>query len=71
MLLALILSLLLAKPIVHESPIWAVDFSPDGKSIATGSQDSTLQLWDLTVSGDNAKLRNHTVRRITDGLYGG
>jgi len=31
----------------HESNITCVFFSPDGKSILTGSQDSTACLWDL------------------------
>jgi len=57
----------LTKPIEHESPVWAVGFSPDEKTIATGSQDSTLQLWDLSISGDTADLKKHTSLRITDG----
>jgi len=31
----------------HRSSITSVAFSPDGKSILTGSQDSTARLWDL------------------------
>jgi WD40 repeat protein/energy-coupling factor transporter ATP-binding protein EcfA2 len=31
----------------HNSDIMSVAFSPDGKSILTGSQDSTSRLWDL------------------------
>jgi WD40 repeat protein len=31
----------------HENSILSVAFSPDGKSILTGSQDSTARLWDL------------------------
>src|SRR5579883_2361096 len=31
----------------HSSNIWAISFSPDGKTIATGSADHTVRLWDL------------------------
>jgi WD40 repeat protein len=31
----------------HENNILSVSFSPDGKNILTGSQDSTARLWDL------------------------
>jgi WD40 repeat protein len=31
----------------HDNNILSVAFSPDGKSILTGSQDSTARLWDL------------------------
>ncbi len=31
----------------HGSDVMSVAFSPDGKSILTGSQDSTARLWDL------------------------
>ena len=31
----------------HSDVIWAASFSPDGKTILTGSMDSTARLWDL------------------------
>ena len=34
----------------HTNSIWALAFSPDGKTLASGSADQTVKLWD-TVSG--------------------
>lgn len=29
----------------HTDWVWAVVFSPDGRTLATGSRDHTVQLW--------------------------
>ena len=29
----------------HSSPVWSVAFSPDGKQIASGSEDNSIKLW--------------------------
>lgn len=29
----------------HHGPIWTINFSPDGKMYATGSEDGTVKLW--------------------------
>jgi WD40 repeat protein len=34
----------------HESAITCLAFSPDGKTLATGSQDTTVLLWDLSAA---------------------
>ncbi|MGM3308750.1 eIF2A-related protein [Anabaena sp. WFMT] len=31
----------------HQSEVWGVSFSPDGKTIATASSDNTARLWNL------------------------
>jgi WD40 repeat protein/HEAT repeat protein len=41
----------------HNQTIWSVKFSPDGKSIATTSDDGTARLWDLATG----KLRHNLV----------
>ena len=36
----------------HLSEIWSLNFSPDGKWLASGSVDSTVKIW----SGENGKI---------------
>lgn len=35
----------------HSSAVNCLTFSPDGKSLASGSQDSTILIWDLSTAG--------------------
>ncbi len=35
----------------HTGPITALVFSAEGKTLASGSQDCTVLLWDLTTIG--------------------
>jgi WD40 repeat protein len=52
----------------HDSFIWSAAFSPDGRLLATGSQDNTIIIWDL-VTGQpvGQRLENHggPVRRVS------
>src|SRR4051794_7531791 len=44
----------------HTSQVPSVSFSPDGKTLASGSQDKTIKLWEVTTSTEKATLKGHT-----------
>mgnify|MGYP002881829993 CR=1 FL=1 len=46
MLAAASLELKAEKQSAHSGTIWSVAFSPDGKTIVSGSWDQTLKVWD-------------------------
>jgi WD40 repeat protein len=39
-----------ARCVGHTSDVWAVAFSPDGKTLVSGSGDETVRLWDVSAS---------------------
>ena len=43
----------------HENFVWSVAYNPDGKSIASGSIDGTVQIWDAITGEEMVKLRGH------------
>ena len=38
----------------------SVAFSPDGKTLASGSEDQTIKLWDVATGKEQATLKGHT-----------
>lgn len=58
----------------HTSDVWGVDFSPDGKYLATGSDDKTARLWDVATGETIRTFTGHTkevgdVAFSPDGKY--
>ena len=48
------------KQSAHSDPVLSVAFSPDGKTIVSGSRDKTLKVWDAGVSIDTVQPLAHT-----------
>ncbi|MFF5841733.1 WD40 repeat domain-containing protein, partial [Streptomyces massasporeus] len=49
----------------HNAAVLAVAFSPDGRTLATGSSDATVLLWDAATGESRITLTEHT-----DGVSG-
>jgi WD40 repeat protein len=46
----------------HTSAVTVVAFSPDRQSVATGSEDKTIRIWDLATGTEQRVLSGHTGR---------
>ena len=44
----------------HSDAVLSVAFSPDGKTLASGSWDKTIKLWDVKTGKELATLNGHT-----------
>src|SRR5437588_105512 len=44
----------------HRSTVWSVAFSPDGRSLASGSGDFSVRIWDLATGRQQRVFDEHT-----------
>jgi len=47
------------EPLIHESTVMAVAFSPDGQTVVTGSRDQTARLWDARTGAPRGEPLKH------------
>jgi WD40 repeat protein len=47
--------------VAHDDAVISVAFGPDGKTLASGSGDKTIRLWDVATGNEQVNLKVHTV----------
>jgi RNA polymerase sigma factor (sigma-70 family) len=47
----------LRKFVGHEQSVWALAFTPDGKTLASASYDQTVRLWEVATGREKGKFR--------------
>src|SRR6185503_18160734 len=53
----------------HRQAVTSIDFSPDGKTLASGSQDGTLRLWDLSTAKEVHRVGQERVEQMTGPAF--
>jgi len=51
----------------HTEEVYSVAFAPDGKTLASGSDDGTVKLWDVATGREVRTLSGHAAVRTLDG----
>jgi WD40 repeat protein len=49
----------------RQTPVTAMEFSPDGRTLATGYQDSEIVLWNLSTRSERRTVRGHNGAPVT------
>ncbi|MHC5826967.1 MAG: WD40 repeat domain-containing protein, partial [Nostoc sp.] len=60
--IALVYAQELQNPKEHNTKVYDVSFSPDGKLLASGSGDGTVKLWDAAIGKELNTLKGHSDR---------
>jgi WD40 repeat protein len=53
----------------HQDFVYSLAFSPDGKSLASGSADGTVKIWDFAAGKERATLSGHEKRAVRAIAY--
>jgi len=46
----------------HSGPVWSVAISPDGQTLISGSEDSTIKIWALPTGELRCTINGHSGR---------